>query len=182
MFGSNNIGAAGATSVAAALKNVTGLCCLDLRGFFFHVDVFTVVGNCIGPDGASAIAEVLSKNTRLTSLCLESNWFGARGATALARSLSKSTGLVELEFGNNDIGPDGCVAIREEMVLCTSMTKVSLWGEHSFSVRFTMQETRLDLMVWQRFLPCSVAALDCFRWIYERIALGVLVRMRLENY
>lgn len=44
-------------------------------------------GNCIGPDGASALAEALKANTCLTRLYIDGAGIKARGACAVASAL-----------------------------------------------------------------------------------------------
>lgn len=52
-----------------------------------------VQGNCIGPDGASALADVLRSNTSLTRLYVGGAGIKARGACAMASALVTNTVL-----------------------------------------------------------------------------------------
>ena len=50
-------------------------------------------GNCIGPDGASALAEALKSNTSLTRLYIDGAGIKARGACAVASALAVNSVL-----------------------------------------------------------------------------------------
>ena len=60
----------------------------------------------IGPEGAKAIAEALTKNTSLTELNLEDTNLGPEGAKAIAEALTKNTSITELNLENTNLGPE----------------------------------------------------------------------------
>ena len=69
----NNVGDAGAASLASALEKNATLQTLDL------------VGNEVGDKGAASLESALEKNTTLQRLSLGHNKVGAAGAASLKR-------------------------------------------------------------------------------------------------
>ena len=84
---SNDIGDAGASALADALKVNTTLTEINLGS------------NEIGDDGASALADALKVNTTLTKIVLCCNPIGDAGASALADALKVNTTLTEIYLG-----------------------------------------------------------------------------------
>jgi hypothetical protein len=92
---SNNIGAEGALSLAAALHNNATLTSLDLAD------------NNIGAEGARSLAAALGNNATLTSLSLRSNSLGHEGARSLAAALKINAMLTSLDLRWIEIGDEG---------------------------------------------------------------------------
>ena len=95
----NNIGHAGAVSLAEGLKHNGALKTLWLGD------------NQIGDDGAKALAE--SGFGALTELSLEANEIGDVGAAALADALKVNTALKTVHLSDNKISADGKQALRD---------------------------------------------------------------------
>ena len=92
-----SLGNRGTTALAQALRGNTELTVLKLE-------------NCsIGPQGAAALASVLSE-TKIEKLDLDANAIGAEGAAALANALASSR-LEELDLEQNGIGDRGAAAL-----------------------------------------------------------------------
>ena len=100
---SNQIGNAGASALADALRVNTSLTELNLYN------------NQIGDAGATALADALKLNTSLTTLNLNSNQIGDDGASALADALKTNTNLTILSLYSNQIG-DALQEIRRLMI------------------------------------------------------------------
>ena len=84
--------------------------------------------NNIGPNGASALSEMLRLNGSLRELDLRSNDIGHKGASALAESLQTNTALTKLGLRYNQIGHDGAAALAEVLQNNTTIT-VRLHGD-----------------------------------------------------
>ena len=100
---SKNIGAAGVSAIAAALKVNRILTVLNLSD------------NSFGDAGASTLAEALKVNRTLTTLGLGSNSIGTAGASAMAEALKVNSTLTVLKLWNNSIGAAGVRALRSSV-------------------------------------------------------------------
>ena len=89
-----------------------------------NVTTLNLNSNDIGPEGAKAIAETLTKNTSLTALYIGNNQIGLAGAKALAKALEENTSLTELYLGGNNIGPEEYKALADSLKNNTSMKKL----------------------------------------------------------
>ena len=112
----NQIGAAGANDLAAALEKNTSLTMLDLGG------------NQIDDAGAKDLAAALEKNISLTTLNLQFNPIGAAGAKDLAVALEKNTSLTALNLANNQIYAAGAKDLAAALEKNTSLTMLNLMG------------------------------------------------------
>ena len=71
--------------------------------------------NNIGDDGATAVADALKHNTRLTALSLYKNNIGDNGATAVADALKHNTRLTALSLNHNPIHEKGLKMIGQAL-------------------------------------------------------------------
>jgi len=101
------IARSGATSVAGALSGNTASVLRELN----------LQKNFIGPDGAEAVAAMLSTNRTLATLNLSDNRIlegqDTKGVTALAKALFENTTIVGLNLEYNDINGAGKAALLE---------------------------------------------------------------------
>ena len=111
---SNNIGDAGATALAEALKVNTTLQTVNLQF------------NKIGDAGATALAEALKVNTALQTVNLEDNEIGDAGAVELAEALKVNTTVQTVHLGSNKIGDAGATALAEALKVNTTLQTVNL--------------------------------------------------------
>lgn len=72
--------------VSVLVKEPTKRVCVLLSQIIIFV-LSCKQGNCIGPDGAAALAEALRSNTSLTRLYIDGAGIKARGACAVASAL-----------------------------------------------------------------------------------------------
>jgi Ran GTPase-activating protein (RanGAP) involved in mRNA processing and transport len=109
----SSIGAAGAASISAALKQNSALTKLTLV-------------NCkITPDGAASISGALVYNSSLTTLNLEGNLIGDTGAACLSAALEHNSTLTDLNLSSNNIIDGGASFIRA-LRRNISLTRLSL--------------------------------------------------------
>ena len=109
----DSCGPAGATALAAALRDLTRLQTLDLAS------------NAFGAQGAAALAPALHGLTDLTYLQLAEN--GLRdGSTALAGALGCLTQLKSLNLSGNAIGAQGAAALAPALQRLTGLTFLNL--------------------------------------------------------
>lgn len=83
--------------------------------------------NCIGDDGAIALAKALETNSSITTVSLGSNTIGDVGATALADALRTNISIIELHLYKNNIGDVGAKALAEALTLNSSIAELYLW-------------------------------------------------------
>jgi hypothetical protein len=116
---SNQIGAAGAALIGAALVNNRSLLSLDL---LFNPD--------IGPRGVASIASALPLNGTLTHLGLSWTSAGADGAEALAQALKHSNrqSLRSLRLEHCAIGDAGAASFGRALACNDSLTALALGG------------------------------------------------------
>ena len=86
-----------------------------------YLQTLNLSSNCIGSDGAVALAEGLKCCTNLVTLNLGSNSIGSDGAVALAEGLKCCTNLQTLNLSSNSIGSDGAVALAERLKCCPNL-------------------------------------------------------------
>jgi len=104
---------------------VTGELALLLKSDV-NVKRITLRGNCIGAQGAMALAGMLEVNTAIVSLSLEWNQIGSAGATALAAALAKNRSITHLDLRNNGLGDDGASALANALRLNQTLTTMDL--------------------------------------------------------
>jgi Ran GTPase-activating protein (RanGAP) involved in mRNA processing and transport len=109
-IGSNLIGAAGATALAAALQVNT-----SLRELYAEDNLF-------GADGAAALGIALCHNKTLTALDVSGCRIAAAGAAAIAAALVENVALTELFMGGNAIGDEGAAALGRALARNTTLT------------------------------------------------------------
>ncbi|KAL9657787.1 hypothetical protein ABK040_013125 [Willaertia magna] len=80
--------------------------------------------NRIGVEGASALAALLKRNTKLKKLVLADNEIKSEGALTISLSLQVNSNLTDLNLSLNKIRDAGAVAILHSN--CTSLTNLSL--------------------------------------------------------
>jgi len=91
-----------------------------------NVQRITLRGNCIGTQGAMALAGMLAENTTVTSLSLEWNQVGSGGAQALAAALAKNRTLTHLDLRNNGVGDEGAASLASALRLNQTMSSLDL--------------------------------------------------------
>ena len=81
--------------------------------------------NCLGAEGAAALAPALAANGGLTALDLSFNELKDEGISAVCEAIqsNKETKLSSLNFGNNYFGPVGANAVAA-MVAVTGVLTV----------------------------------------------------------
>ena len=104
---------------------VTGELALLLKSDV-NVKRITLRGNCIGAQGAMALAGMLEVNTTIVSVSLEWNQIGSAGATALAAALTKNRSISHLDLRNNGLGDDGASALANALRLNQTLTTMDL--------------------------------------------------------
>ena len=110
----NNVGPAGAESLATAIKTNTTLTNLHL---FL---------NNVGPAVAESLAKALKTNTTLTNLYLAQNNLGPAGTESLATALKTNTTLTNLGFYSNNVGPAGADSLATALKTNTTLTNLDL--------------------------------------------------------
>ena len=75
----------------------------------------------IGPDGASAVAEALARNSKVTKLDLSLNNIRDEGAVAVARLLEMNSLIVSVNLSENKIAKEGADAIANMLTLNDSL-------------------------------------------------------------
>ena len=113
-FPGNNLGPAGASSLAAALKRTKTLAFLDLTR------------NNLGPAGTESLVTALKTNTSLTYLDLSFNELGPAGAKSLATALKTSTTLQDLNLSFNELGPAGAKSLATALKTNTTLQDLNL--------------------------------------------------------
>ena len=108
----NNIQAAGALSLADALKVNTTLTSIDLSG------------NNIQAAGALSLADALKVNTTLTSIDLRDNNIQAAGALSLAEALKVNTTLTSIDLGSNNIEDAGALSLTQALLINPCLLKL----------------------------------------------------------
>lgn len=64
------------------------------------MDFLTITANDFGDKGATAIADLLSNNSKIVELDINDNWsIGVEGLTAIAESLKINSTLEHLDIG-----------------------------------------------------------------------------------
>ena len=87
-------------------------------------------GNCIGPAGASSIADLVRNTKTLQFVSLEWNQIGSPGAKAFADSLQQNKCLTHLDLRNNGIDNDGAIALALEVLNNDSLKTLDLrWNK-----------------------------------------------------
>ena len=97
----NDIGDAGAASLAGELQSITTLKVLKLSR------------NGIGDAGVAGLAGALESNTTLTELYVSENCIGEAGAKGVADALKSNKTLTELDLAFNEIGDAGAAALAD---------------------------------------------------------------------
>ena len=110
----NDISAAGATSIAEAIKVNKTLTNLDLRG------------NDVSAAGATSIAEAIKVNKTLTNLDLSFNDISAAGATSIAKAIKVNKTLTNLDLSFNDISAAGATSIAKAIKVNKTLTNLDL--------------------------------------------------------
>ncbi|MFO0658949.1 MAG: SDR family NAD(P)-dependent oxidoreductase [Polyangiaceae bacterium] len=95
---SNGIGAVGARAIAHAVSNHPALESLEI-GFLKSTDVIGASANTFGDEGARAFAELVSTSKTLTTLDVSGSGVSLDGARALVDALSPESRLVSLSVG-----------------------------------------------------------------------------------
>ncbi|CAM4815343.1 unnamed protein product [Rotaria magnacalcarata] len=112
----NEIGDAGAQSLADALRKKKTLNELDLSY------------NQIGDVGAQSLANVLRENKTLTNLDLQHNRIGAAGAQSLADALQENKTLIKLNLTYNQIGDAGAQSFADALRANRTLNELHLRG------------------------------------------------------
>ena len=111
----NDLGDAGAETIARALQSNESLRLLDLRS------------NEITENGALAIQGLLVSSQHLISLGLASNTLGSLGAAALARGLThRNCVLQRLDLSDNEIGSGGACAFSHMLRYNQELVELNL--------------------------------------------------------
>lgn len=111
---SNDIGDAGVTAIGKALASGVTI-----------VKTLMLTTNNIGPQGGIALADVLSRESALTSLTLADNELGDDGVTSIAEALKTNTTLYALMLDSNRIKSAGAIAIANSLKVNASLTRLS---------------------------------------------------------
>ena len=111
---SNDIGPAGATSLAKTLETNT-----SITELYF-------LDNNIENTGAKSIAEALKINTSIKKLDLYGNDLGPTGTLALAVALKTNTSIEELHLGDNNIENIGATALADALKINRSIKELLL--------------------------------------------------------
>ncbi|MEU0044556.1 gala protein [Streptomyces werraensis] len=103
LLGTNAIGDEGASTVARALAEGHGA--HETHGPYEGHGLHTLYLGCnrIGPDGVTALADVLSADATVRALWLKRNPVGDDGVTALAAMLRRNTALRTLDLVNTGV-------------------------------------------------------------------------------
>ena len=80
-----------------------------------------LIGNGIGDEGATAIANALEFNSTLEELLFDDNIIGVGGATAIAEALKTNSTLQDLSLCNNKIKFGGATAIAEALKINSAL-------------------------------------------------------------
>jgi hypothetical protein len=107
-----------------------------------HVHTLDLTGmqECVGSDGASLIARMLSHNRGITALILADCSFGDEGAIRLASGLSHHSQLKRLELFRNQIdGAAAMTTLLEALAHCPSLTELGLNGNSGIAHMGSMQ-------------------------------------------
>ena len=115
----NTICSLGASYLADALAQNTGLGRLSLEGTMTGYETYEAVGK---------IAKAMSKNKTLQSLDLNNNELEDLGASYLAHALSQNTALLSLDLGDNQIGDDGARDLEKALRQNTTLLRMILTG------------------------------------------------------
>lgn len=128
----------------------------ELRDLF--AEATSAGGRCdlrykdIDAEGATAVAEELSKNPAITSLNLWKNSIAAGGAKVIASALTANNTLRELDVEGNKIGDEGARSFSRALQANRSLTKLNLAkndvtdiGAKALIVALQRNQTLLDL-------------------------------------
>jgi Ran GTPase-activating protein (RanGAP) involved in mRNA processing and transport len=102
-----------------------------------HFHTLDLCHNCIGDDGAVAIANALSSTSwegsiswKVNNLFLRNNHISCKGAISISQALEKNTTVENLDLGTNDIGSDGAIAIERLLQNNQTLRCLSLWSNN----------------------------------------------------
>ena len=110
----NNLGPAGAESLATALERNATLTNLNLRN------------NTLGPAGVESLVTALKANKTLTYLNLPGNNIGPAGCESLATALKENTTLTHLNLSDNDLGPAAVESLPTALAINTALQVLDL--------------------------------------------------------
>ncbi|KJE90334.1 hypothetical protein CAOG_001660 [Capsaspora owczarzaki ATCC 30864] len=85
--------------------------------------------NCIGEDGARAIADALKVNSTLRCFLLKQNQIGDAGGQAIAEALKVNTRLTDLFLEDHLIGDAGAQAITEAFKMNPKLVNVFVYDQ-----------------------------------------------------
>jgi len=88
------------------------------------------LGDLIGNEGASILADSLKINSRLTSLNLRRNVIGNEGASYLAESLKINSTLTSLDLSWNVIRNEGVLFLTDALKINSTLTTLFLRNNH----------------------------------------------------
>jgi len=128
--GNNNLGDAGAQSVANALSgnkvlqhlymqynNIANAGVQAIAGYLADPECslssLYIYGNCVACAGAVALGEALKTNTKLEKLTLTQNYIGAAGGEGLVGALASNSKLQMLALGMNPVGDRTAIAVAK---------------------------------------------------------------------
>jgi len=141
----NEVGAAGASSLAVALRTNHVLKTLDLST------------NALGDQGITALADALTANSTLTFLDVHACGIHDSGATALAGALQNNCTLAVLNLKANYITDAGAIALAQVAIksktlkaLITTSNDIERAGEKALEDAIYENENLVD------FLPAEV--------------------------
>ena len=144
-FTSNAMGVLGATQLTVALEGNAALeelvlggnalgdegckvLCDFLATSSVPIEILNLSSNGIGDEGAAAVAEMLRRNTRITSLDLSNNMIDYEGTVDIAKALAENASLAELRMGGNYVGSMGASALGEGLKANEGLTELALGG------------------------------------------------------
>ena len=99
-----------------------GLCCNDT----FKLRELEMNSNPIGDDGATALAQMLTRNKSLNTLDLENCSITKVGAIHLANALCINSSLITFKLGDNEVKNQGASALAEMLTRNQSLNNLSL--------------------------------------------------------
>ena len=97
----------------------------ELLGRNTTLTTMNLAGNGIGEDVGAVLAASIEMNTTLTTLYLEDNSLGEAGV-AIADALEKNTTLTELDLRNNNLEEDSGVAFASALDRNTTLVELRL--------------------------------------------------------
>lgn len=73
-------------------------------------------GNCLSPNGATSLANLLKNSASLQTLSVEWNQIASAGCIHIAHALHMNNSLLHLDLRNNGINDDGAIALANAVV------------------------------------------------------------------